>query len=174
MLPNEMVLAPLQKLKIKYELSYQSTTRLKYVDKFDQLLIFHQWTSTNDKIPNMRLPQYSQSNDEEPYYILKTNNTFLFCFGNLYIVMYFMQYSHCQMYYRKWRPRKWRHRKSRDRKWRRRKWLHVRGKWRHVRGKQVALHFKRCGLNFSSILSLSFHYSTYVSSICSISFFHCF
>jgi hypothetical protein len=36
MLPNEMVLAPLQKLKIKYELSYQSTTRLKYIDKFDQ------------------------------------------------------------------------------------------------------------------------------------------
>jgi hypothetical protein len=25
-----MVLAPLQKLKIKYELSYKSTTRLKY------------------------------------------------------------------------------------------------------------------------------------------------
>jgi hypothetical protein len=46
MLPNEMVLAPLQKLKIKYELSYQSTTRLKYIDKFDQLLIIHQWTST--------------------------------------------------------------------------------------------------------------------------------
>ena len=42
MLPNEMVLAPLQKLKIKYELSYQSTTRLKYIDKFDQLLIIHQ------------------------------------------------------------------------------------------------------------------------------------
>jgi hypothetical protein len=41
-----MVLAPLQKLKIKYELSYQSTTRLKYIDKFDQLLIIHQWTST--------------------------------------------------------------------------------------------------------------------------------
>jgi hypothetical protein len=39
MLPNVMVLAPLQKLKIKYELSYQSTTRLKYIDKFDQLLI---------------------------------------------------------------------------------------------------------------------------------------
>jgi hypothetical protein len=34
MLPNVMVLAPLQKLKIKYELSYQSTTRLKYIDKF--------------------------------------------------------------------------------------------------------------------------------------------
>jgi hypothetical protein len=32
MLPNEMVLAPLQKLKIKYELFYQSTTRLKYID----------------------------------------------------------------------------------------------------------------------------------------------
>ena len=46
MLPNEMVLAPLQKLKIKYELSYQSTTRLKYTDTFDQLLIIHQWTST--------------------------------------------------------------------------------------------------------------------------------
>jgi hypothetical protein len=42
MLPNEMVLAPLQKLKIKYELSYQFTTRLKYIDKFDQLLIIHQ------------------------------------------------------------------------------------------------------------------------------------
>ena len=40
-----MVLAPLQKLKIKYELSYQSTTRLKYIDKFYQLLIIHQWTS---------------------------------------------------------------------------------------------------------------------------------
>ena len=48
MLPTEMVLAPLQKLKIKYELSYQSTTRLKYIDKFDQLLIIHQWTSTVD------------------------------------------------------------------------------------------------------------------------------
>ena len=48
MLPNEMVLSPLQKLKIKYELSYQSTTRLKYIDKFDQLLIIHQWTSTVD------------------------------------------------------------------------------------------------------------------------------
>jgi hypothetical protein len=35
MFPNEMILAPLQKLKIKYELSYQSTTRLKYIDKFD-------------------------------------------------------------------------------------------------------------------------------------------
>ena len=43
-----MVLAPLQKLKIKYELSYQSTTRLKYIDKFDQLLIIHQWTSSVD------------------------------------------------------------------------------------------------------------------------------
>ena len=43
MLPNEMVLAsPLQKLKIEYELSYQSITRLKYIDKFDQLLIIHQ------------------------------------------------------------------------------------------------------------------------------------
>ena len=42
MLLNEMVLAPLQKLKIKYELSYQSTTRLKYIDTFDQLLIIHQ------------------------------------------------------------------------------------------------------------------------------------
>jgi hypothetical protein len=48
MLPNVMVLAPLQKLKIKYELSYQSTTRLKYIDKFDQLLITPQWTSTVD------------------------------------------------------------------------------------------------------------------------------
>ena len=37
----------------------------------------------------MRLPQYSQSNDEEHYYILKTNNPF-FCFGNLNTVMYFM------------------------------------------------------------------------------------
>jgi hypothetical protein len=44
MLPNEMVLAPLQKLKIKYELSYQSTTRLKYIDKFDQL----KWYAEND------------------------------------------------------------------------------------------------------------------------------
>ena len=43
-----MVLAPLQKLKIKYELSYQSTIRLKYIDKFDQLLIIHQWTTTID------------------------------------------------------------------------------------------------------------------------------
>ena len=34
MFPNEMVLVPLQKLKIKYELSYQSTTRLKYIDNF--------------------------------------------------------------------------------------------------------------------------------------------
>jgi hypothetical protein len=42
MLPNEMVVAPLQKLQNKYELSYQSTTRLKYIDKFDQLLIIHQ------------------------------------------------------------------------------------------------------------------------------------
>jgi hypothetical protein len=48
MLLNEMVLAPLQKLKIKYELSYQSTIRLKYIDNFDQLLIIHQWTSTVD------------------------------------------------------------------------------------------------------------------------------
>ena len=31
-----MVLAPLQKLKIKYELSYQSTTRLKYIDKYER------------------------------------------------------------------------------------------------------------------------------------------
>ena len=29
-------------------LSYQSTTRLKYIDKFDQLLITPQWTSTVD------------------------------------------------------------------------------------------------------------------------------
>jgi hypothetical protein len=42
MLPNEIVLAPLPKLKIKYELSYQTTTRLKYIDKFDQLLIIQQ------------------------------------------------------------------------------------------------------------------------------------
>jgi hypothetical protein len=35
MLLNEIVLVPLQKLKIKYELSYQSTTRLKYIDKFE-------------------------------------------------------------------------------------------------------------------------------------------
>ena len=48
MLPNEMVLAPLQKLKIKYELSYQSNTKLKYIDKFDQLLIIHQLTCTVD------------------------------------------------------------------------------------------------------------------------------
>jgi hypothetical protein len=48
MLPNEMVLAPLQKKKIKYELSYQPTTRLKYIATFDQLLIIHQWTSTVD------------------------------------------------------------------------------------------------------------------------------
>ena len=48
MLSNESVLAPLQKLKIKYELSYQSTTRLKYIDKFDQLLIIHQRTSADD------------------------------------------------------------------------------------------------------------------------------
>jgi hypothetical protein len=43
-----MVLAPLQNPKIKYELSYQFITRLKYIDKFDQLLIIHQWTSTID------------------------------------------------------------------------------------------------------------------------------
>ena len=48
MLPKEMVLAPLQKLKIKYELSYQFTTRLKYIYAFDQWLIIHQWTSTAD------------------------------------------------------------------------------------------------------------------------------
>ena len=36
MLPNEMILARLQKLKIKYELSYQSTTRLKYIDKYER------------------------------------------------------------------------------------------------------------------------------------------
>ena len=48
MLPNEMVVAPLQKLQNKYELSYQSTTRLKYIDKFDQLLIIYQWPSTVD------------------------------------------------------------------------------------------------------------------------------
>ena len=48
MLSNGMVLAPLQKLKIKYELSYQSTTRLKYIDKFYHLLIIHQWTSMVD------------------------------------------------------------------------------------------------------------------------------
>ena len=43
-----MVLAPSQKLKIKCELSYQSTTRLKYIDEYDQLLIIQQWTSTVD------------------------------------------------------------------------------------------------------------------------------
>ena len=48
MLPNEMVLATLQKLRIKYELSYQSITRLKYIDKFEQLLIIHQWMCTVD------------------------------------------------------------------------------------------------------------------------------
>ena len=36
MLPNEMILARLQKLKIKYEFSYQSTTRLKYIDKYER------------------------------------------------------------------------------------------------------------------------------------------
>jgi hypothetical protein len=35
--------------------------------------------SSTDQAPNMPPPpQYSQSNDEEPYYILKTNNPFLF------------------------------------------------------------------------------------------------
>ena len=53
MFPNEMVLAPLQKLNIKYELSYQSTTRLKYIDKFDQLLIIQQWTSTVNTVPSL-------------------------------------------------------------------------------------------------------------------------
>jgi hypothetical protein len=48
MLPNELVLAPLQKLKIKYELFYQPTTRLKYIDAFDHLLRIQQWTSTVD------------------------------------------------------------------------------------------------------------------------------
>jgi hypothetical protein len=48
MFPNVMVLAHLQKLKIKYELSFQSTTRLKYIDKFDQLLITPQWTSADE------------------------------------------------------------------------------------------------------------------------------
>ena len=33
--------------------------------------------SSTDQTPNMPPPQYSQSNDEEPYYILKTNNPFL-------------------------------------------------------------------------------------------------
>jgi hypothetical protein len=54
-----------------------------------------QTSRSTDQTPNMRLPQYSHSNDEEPYYILKTNNPFLFCFVNLYTVMYFMYYSHC-------------------------------------------------------------------------------
>jgi vacuolar-type H+-ATPase subunit B/Vma2 len=49
MLPNEIVLAPLPKLKIKYELSYQTTTRLKYIDKFDQLLII-QWREENSDL----------------------------------------------------------------------------------------------------------------------------
>jgi hypothetical protein len=48
MLPNEIVLAPLQKMKIIYKLFYQSTTRLIYIDTFNQLLIIHQWTSTVD------------------------------------------------------------------------------------------------------------------------------
>jgi hypothetical protein len=69
MLPNVMVLAPLQKLKIKYELSYQSTTRLKYIDKFDQLLIGD--LPSNDVI----------SGDATFGYILKTNNPFLFVLG---------------------------------------------------------------------------------------------
>ena len=34
--------------------------------------------SSTDQTPNMPPRQYSQSNDEEPYYILKTNNPFLF------------------------------------------------------------------------------------------------
>jgi hypothetical protein len=39
--------------------------------------------SSTDQTPNVPPPpppplQYSQSNDEEPYYILKTNNPFLF------------------------------------------------------------------------------------------------
>ena len=34
--------------------------------------------------------QYSQSNDDESYYILKTNNPFCFCFENIYTVKYFM------------------------------------------------------------------------------------
>ena len=32
--------------------------------------------SSTDQTPNMPPPQYSQRNDEEPYYILKINNTF--------------------------------------------------------------------------------------------------
>ena len=37
--------------------------------------------SSTDQTHSMppQQPQYSQSNDEEPYYILKTNNPFLFC-----------------------------------------------------------------------------------------------
>ena len=41
---------------------------------------FPKFRST-DQTPNMRLPSYSQSNDEEPYYILKTNNPFFFVLG---------------------------------------------------------------------------------------------
>jgi hypothetical protein len=46
MLPNEMVLAPLQKLKIKYELSYQSTTRLIYL----LINLANCWSSTSERL----------------------------------------------------------------------------------------------------------------------------
>jgi hypothetical protein len=103
-----MVLAPLQKLKIKYELSYQSTTRLKYIDKFDQLLIIQQWTSTVDNTVRSLIhftiffcsisqilikPLTCQSHHRNTHRVMMKNPIIFwkpiirFCFGNLYPVM---------------------------------------------------------------------------------------
>jgi hypothetical protein len=105
MLPNEMVLAPIQMLKIKYELSYQSTTRLKYIDTLDQLLIIHRTRKTS------------------------------------YVAFQTLRFEKSTV-----------------------KWNFL---WRHVRAKQVTLQvifvLQSCNMfisYFSSIFSISFHYST--------------
>jgi hypothetical protein len=44
--------------------------------------------------PSPQLQQYLQSNEEEPYYILKTNNPFLFWVPDGYDPDHFMPWEH--------------------------------------------------------------------------------
>ena len=63
-----------------------SVTSLPVAHLFQIMMVYRSSNqSSTDQIPNMPPPpppppppQYSRSNDEEPYYILKTNNPFLF------------------------------------------------------------------------------------------------
>ena len=70
MLPNEMVLAPLQKLKMKYELYYQCTTRLKYIS-------YHVLWPIADHTPVHLYRVVSQNKKKPDYWFSKYNRVLL-------------------------------------------------------------------------------------------------